>query len=260
MARSSQEWVDYFRWNGSVAMRVPWYLGADLTDAEREAISPSARVFQLGGYAQDRRFMRCAQEWANRSGDSAYPEAIRLLIAEERRHLGVLGRFMEINGIAKIERGCTNGVFRRMRSAFGGLEVSIAVLVTAEILAKVYYPALRNATQSTVLRSICEEVLREEIAHLEFQTEQLACIRVGRSSLALWATTLLHRILFYPTAVVVGLAHRIVLRRAGLTAGAYWAQCRKNFLEALSAMEPHSHLRSRPSSLDKPRVLAGSRQ
>lgn len=242
MAKCSQDWVDYFRWNGSVAMRIPWYLGADLADEGRAAIAHSVQVFQLGENAEGRRFMQYAQQWADRSGDPLYPEAIRLLITEEQRHSGVLGRFMDMNGIARIKRGCSDGIFRRLRNVFGNLEMSIAVLVTAEIIAKVYYPALRDATDSAVLRAICEEVQREEIAHVEFQTEQLARIRTGRSMLGMWATRILHRVLFYPTLFIVGLSHRKVLRRGGLSAKTYLVRSRKMFLEALSAMEPGSRI------------------
>ena len=183
MNRTTQYWVDHFRWNGSVAMRVPWHIGPDLSDEERAAIAHSIQMFQLGENSEGRHLMRYAKEWADRTGDAAYPEAIRMLIVEEQRHAGVLGRFMELNGIARIKRGCTDGIFRRARNMFGSLEVSISVLVTAEIIAKIYYPALSEATASIVLRSICEQIHREEIAHVEFQTEQLARIRAGRPAL-----------------------------------------------------------------------------
>jgi hypothetical protein len=45
-----------------------------------------------------------AREWSQRSGNAAYVETIRALIAEETRHARDLGRFMDINGIARIRR------------------------------------------------------------------------------------------------------------------------------------------------------------
>jgi hypothetical protein len=240
MNRSTQEWVDYFRWNGSVAMRVPWHIGPDLSDAERAAIAHSIQVFQLGENSEGRHLMRYAKEWAKRTGDAAYPEAIRMLIVEEQRHAGVLARFMEINGIARIKSGCTDGVFRRARNLLGSLEISISVLVTAEIIAKIYYPALSEATASTVLQTICEQIHREEIGHVEFQTEQLARIRAGRQAPGMWATRFLHRLLFYPTLMVVGLSHRMVLRRGDLSFWHFFARCHQEFVRDLAAMEPQS--------------------
>jgi hypothetical protein len=250
MNRSTQEWVDHFRWNGSVAMRVPWHIGPDLSDQERTAIAHSIQMFQLGENSEGRHLIRYAKEWAEHTGDAAYPEAIRMLIVEEQRHASVLGRFMEINGIARIKRGCSDGVFWWARNMFGSLEVSISVLVTAEIIAKVYYPALSEATASIVLRSICEQIHREEVAHVEFQTDQLARIRVGRPPYGIWVTRLLHRLLFYPTLMVVGLSHRMVLRRSGISLWRFFARCHREFVRDLAAMEPQvdSTRSKRPAS------------
>jgi hypothetical protein len=238
MNRSTQEWVDHFRWNGSVAMRVPWHIGPDLSDEERAAIAHSIQMFQLGENSEGRHLMRYAKEWAERTGDTPYPEAIRMLIAEEQRHASVLGRFMEINGITRIKRGCSDGIFWWARNLFGTLEVSISVLVTAEIIAKIYYPALSEATASIVLRAICEQIHREEIAHVEFQTEQLARIRVGRPAYGIWATRFFHRLLFYPTLIVVGLSHRMALHRGGLSLWQFFSQCHREFVRNLAAMAP----------------------
>jgi hypothetical protein len=240
--------VDHFRWNGSVAMRVPWHIGPDLSDEERAAIAHSIQMFQLGENSEGRHLMRYAKEWADRTDDAAYPEAIRMLIVEEQRHAGVLGRFMELNGIARIKRGCTDGVFRRARNMFGCLEISISVLVTAEIIAKIYYPALSEATASIVLRAICEQIHREEIAHVEFQTEQLARIRAGRPALGIWATRFLHRLLFYPTLMVVGLSHRMALRRGGLSLWQFFLRWHREFVRDLAAMTPKESSRiTRPN-------------
>jgi hypothetical protein len=241
MNRSTQNWVDHFRWNGSVAMRVPWHIGPDLSGEERAAIAHSIQMFQLGENSEGRHLMRYSKEWASRTGDAAYPEAIRMLIAEEQRHASVLGRFMEINGIARIKRGCTDGIFWRARNLFGSLEVSISVLVTAEIIANIYYPALSEATASIVLRAICGQIHREEIAHVEFQTEQLARIRVGRPVCGIWATRIFHRLLFYPTLIVVGLSHRIALRRGGLSLWQFFSRCHREFVRDLAAMAPQGN-------------------
>jgi len=159
------------------------------------------------------------------------------------RHAGVLGRFMELNGIARIKSGCTDGIFRRARNLFGSLEISISVLVTAEIIAKIYYPALSEATSSIVLRAICDQIQREEIAHVEFQTEQLARIRVARPAFGIWVTRFLHRLLFYPTLMVVGLSHRMTLRRGGLSLRQFFVRCHREFVGDLAAMEPMKNSR-----------------
>jgi hypothetical protein len=239
--RTTQDWIDHFRWNGSVAMRIPWHIGPDLTDADRAAIAHSIQIFQLGENSEGRHLMRYAKEWAARTGDTAYPEAIRMLIGEEQRHANVLGRFMEMNNIARLKHGSSDRIFWQARNFLGNLEISISVLVTAEIIAKIYYPALRDATASIVLREICEQIHREEIAHVEFQTQQLARIRGGRAPYAIWATRLLHRMLFYPTLIMVAMSHRKAMRRASLSQWQFVSRCRREFLRDLAAMEPRRY-------------------
>ena len=99
----------------------------------------SARV-RKGKY-----ILHCAREYAARRRTSAYAEVIELFVREEQRHARDLGRFMDVAGIPRRSRTWPDTVFRRLRQ-LGGLEISISVLITAEIIAKVYYAALREAT------------------------------------------------------------------------------------------------------------------
>src|SRR5258706_385192 len=94
------------------------------------------------------------------AGDYEYIEAIRLFIAEEQRHARDLAHFLQINEIPLVKTTFTDGVFRRLRQILGNLEISIAVLITAEIIAIVYYTALRDATNSQVLQTLCKQILK----------------------------------------------------------------------------------------------------
>jgi len=239
MSRTNQEWVDYFRWNGTVAMRIPWHLGADLHDDERALIARSIAIFQLGESGEGRHLFQYARAWAQRSGDEFYCEAARLHIAEEGRHSAVLRRFMNLNDIGALKAGSSNAIFKTLRNALGSLEISIAVLVSAELIAKVYYPALHMATQSEVLRALCDQIHREEIAHVEFQTEQLARLRLERSDFLSGATRFLHRLLYYPTVWTVWMSHRRVLKVGGLTFATFWSHCSKELKDALASIESH---------------------
>jgi hypothetical protein len=236
---STQRWLAHFHRNACRLLPIPWEAGADLADSDKAAITSSIQAFQLGESSQGRHLMRYAREWAERSGDADYLRAIRALIAEETRHANNLGRFMDLNGIDRIQRRWTDSVFRRLRNVAGTLEISIGVLVTAEIIAKVYYAALRDATKSEVLRTICDQILRDEYKHVEFQTEQLAIMRSNRSAAPLWMTLALHRILFVGTVIVVGWSHRRALARGGYSMGKFWAGCMHEFRRDLAAMRPY---------------------
>jgi hypothetical protein len=131
-----------------------------------------------------------------------------------------------------------------LRNVVGTLEISIGVLVTAEIIAKVYYAALREATDSIVLRAICDQILRDEYKHVEFQTEQLAILRINRRAVLLWATLALHRILFAGTVIVVAWSHRQALTSGGYSARRFWTECMREFRADLESMDPRRHILS----------------
>ena len=236
--RSTREWLEYFRRNRSDLLPVPWEAGAELDPVERRAVARSVQVFQLGEKGEGHHLMRFARGDAERTGDADYVETTRLFIAEEQRHSRDLGRFMALNGIPPLERTWTDGVFRHLRVLLGTLEISIAVLVTAEIIAKVYYPALGDATRSIILRAICDQIVRDERAHVDFQTQQLARLRAGRSALRLAVTRALQRLLFFGTTLVVWAGHRSVFRANGAGFARFWRSCWTEFGSDLAAMDP----------------------
>ncbi len=235
-ARPTRDWIEYFLQNRSHLLPIPWELGAELDEEERAAITSSIQAFQLGESSEGRNLIRYARAWAARSGDADYVEAIGMLIAEEQRHARELGRFMELNHIPCIRRRWTDSVFRRLRNFIGTLEISIGVLVTAEMIAKVYYVALREASQSTILSRICDQILLDEARHVEFQTEQLARLQLGRAAPLLSATLALHQLLFAGATLVVAWSHRATLSRGGFGFRRFWRACVSEF--ASSVLNP----------------------
>lgn len=218
---AGREWLDYFERNACELLDVPWDLAGELTAAEHRAIAASLQIFQLGESSEGRHLSRCAKRYADANDDADYYSAIRLFIREEQRHARDLARFMTQNGIERIQKTFSDSVFRFLRKP-AGLELSIAVLVTAEIVAQVYYPALQQATQSEILHAICEQIIRDETPHVQFQCERLAILRVGRSS---WKRAICHglqRGLMFGTLFVVWAQHRRVFRAAGQGFRSYW--------------------------------------
>jgi hypothetical protein len=78
------------------------------------------------------------------------------------------------------------------------------VLATAEVLAVPFYQALRDATCSSLLRSICSGILRDEAAHLKFQALTLGVIRRPISQQGRAFRSLCHAVLFKGTAYSCG--------------------------------------------------------
>ncbi len=236
---SSLKWRLYYEQNARSLLDIPWQLGADLTRDEVVALAQSLKEFQAGESSEGKHLLRYAQAYATRTGDQEYVAAIRLFIAEEQRHARDLGRFLTLNAIPLLPTTFVDRVFRQLRNLLGGLEVSIGVLITAEMIAKVYYAVVRDATQSIVLRRLCEQILRDELRHVQFQAEQLRKLRADRSWLGLTATMNLQRFLYLGTVLVVWLTHRRAIRRGGPTWFDWWKSCWAEFREAFTPVSPN---------------------
>lgn len=228
---ASREWLDYFRSNAQTLLEIPWAAGPEISDDERARITASLQGFQLGESSEGRNLVRCAKAYADATGDTEYFEAIVLFIKEEQRHARELGRFMDLNGIRRINETWPDTVFRFMRRG-AGLELSVAVLVTAEIIAQVYYPSLREATRSDVLKSICDQIIQDETPHVRFQCERLGLLRSKRSKLLLEMTYLGQRFLFFGTCFVVWPTHSKVLCCSAGGFRGFWHNAWARYFEA----------------------------
>ncbi|WP_165700614.1 4-hydroxy-3-methylbut-2-enyl diphosphate reductase [Alienimonas californiensis] len=230
---TAAEWAACFQANGvrrddpAGPGAIPWPCPAGerrptLSAAERAATLDSIRMFQLGESGTGRFLQRCAAAYVAAGGDPDYPAALREFLAEENRHAAELGRFLDAEGVPRLQRGESRvaGAFRASRRLVPasrlGLEWAIVVLLSAERVAIAYYAALRQATESPALRALCRNVLRDEVRHLRFQSAQLAALRVGRGRVGRAATAAAEGAALWGACAAAYLAHRRVFRRAGM--------------------------------------------
>ncbi len=223
------DWQAYFESNRANLIPVDWSDRYRLTPDEVRTILSSVQQFQLGESSEGRRMLAQAAQYAETSGDHAYLPALRLFVQEEQRHAAELARFLQQQSLPCKEKHWVDDVFRGLRR-LTTLEMSVVVLLTAEVIAVTYYKALQDATQSPTLRTICTQILRDEIKHLEFQSETLAKIRRGRGALAQAITRLLQRVLFTGTLVIVWHEHGTVYRAGGFRLRKFWARNWQRFI------------------------------
>ncbi len=219
---SSVTWRHYFEHNAQTLMPIPWGETGDLSTAERHQIAASVQNFQVGESSEGRHLLQAAQRYAQQVGDGDYVAAIRLFIAEEQRHARDLGQFLDRNHIPLLKTTPQDRAFRWLRRRFNSLEVSIAVLITAEIIATVYYAALREATQSPTLQALCQQILHDEAKHVQFQVERLHYLRRHRPWPLQTLTMTLQRGLFGLTSLAIWPVHQPVFRLAGLSFQEFW--------------------------------------
>jgi hypothetical protein len=223
VAWSSLRWREYFAHNAQHLLDIPWDSTHRLAGAEREAIALSVQEFQLGESSEGRHLLARGRGYARRSGDEDYAPALAAFVAEEHRHARELARFMQLEGIDRVGHAWPDTVFRWLRHR-AGLELSIVVLVTAEIIAKVYYAALRDATGSPVLRRLCDQILADEHAHVRFQCERVAILRRRRMRWLIPLLDAMHRVLMAGTCLVVWHKHGRALRAGGFGFVRFWRE------------------------------------
>ena len=98
---------------------------------------------------------------------------MRYFIKEENTHSAYLAQYMKWHRVPERKRSVLDSIFRRLRQV-NGIRSEVTVLVTAEIIALSYYTALKNATKSSALKSICSQMLHDELPHVVFQSYTLA--------------------------------------------------------------------------------------
>jgi hypothetical protein len=239
--RSSADWCAYFTNNAATLLPIPWERGAEVTPEELRVIAESVQIFQIGESSEGRHLLDRAQDYAARANDPDYVEAVKLFIREEQRHGRDLGRFLTLASVPLLKKAFTDNVFRWLRHR-AGLEVSIAVVLVAEAIANVYYAALHGATQSQALRTLCQQILRDEVAHVSFQSERLAILRRHRSRLYVWIANGLHRFLFGGTLVVVWWKHGPTMRAGGVGFWKYWWSAWRELNVALRQMDARKYV------------------
>lgn len=189
---------------------------------EREILGASLAQFQLGESSDGRHLLAYARRFGDGIGDSWLGEAMALFIQEENRHSFWLGEFLKAQGYPLLRACWSDAVFRVLRKGLGfGLMVS--VLVCAEIVAVPYYSAVRTATTSGWLRSICTRLLQDEAMHLRFQASNLGA--VWRRWKLLRALRVGHKGLMAAICMAVWLDHGDVLRRGGYTRLTFLTTC-----------------------------------
>jgi len=237
---SSQRWVEYFRRNSASLMIIPWELGVSLSAQERRAVESSVPEFQLGESSDGLRFIEMAEHYALQSGDVEYVRALKLFIREEQRHGRELGKVLDLAGIPRISHSWSDVVFRWSRHRCG-LGLSIAILVTAEIIAKIYYIAVRAATTSAPIRRLCDQILQDEVEHIYFQCERLAILRRHWPGFVVRLVHAWHWVFMAGTSVVVWRKHRLLLRRGGYGYFSFSGAVFSELKEAIGIMDPRNY-------------------
>ncbi|MEM8953544.1 MAG: ferritin-like domain-containing protein [Verrucomicrobiota bacterium] len=165
---NTKYWIDYFTNRKDSYQDPDWSQICTLNDPhQKHALGKSLAIFQLGETGGGTRLLRFAQKIATPDQYPNYQEAIQLFIQEEQEHARLLKHLvLHLEG-KLLEQQWSNSVFRRFRGVIN-LEFNIQVLLTAELIAEVYYGLLARYVNDPVVKDVAQKILRDEVKHIAF--------------------------------------------------------------------------------------------
>lgn len=214
---SYKEWNVYFSQNDKQRLAIDFSQERSLPKAVKKQIFPSIREFQKGEGSDGRYLMEAVEAFADKNRLPEYKEAMEWFVKEENWHSSYLKKYMDFHHVSTKEKSFLDRVFRKLRR-LGGVKCEVIVLVTAEMIALTYYDALAQNTDSIALKSICKQMLHDEIPHVMFQSYTLRHFKNNLTD------KLLRVMLMEATLLFVWGAFRNVYRAGGYDLGMFFKE------------------------------------
>lgn len=215
---SQFDWITHFKTNHHHRLQIDFTAEPILAPQEKRLICPSVQRFQMGEASEGRFLLRCAERYAIRNHAPEYLAAMKWFVREENWHSAYLRKYMDYHRIPVRTHSVLNDIFRILRKS-GGLKSEVIVLVTAEIIALSYYRALAESVASPALKSICRQMLKDELPHIVFQSFTLHRLKPRPLE------NLLRILLMEATMTVVWLSMKNVLQAGGYSYRRLAADC-----------------------------------
>jgi hypothetical protein len=224
MFRDLEIWLNHFEYHAQHPRCVPAGLSDVLEPEERRLIARSIAIFQLGEQSEGNALLFSAWRFAKKHNAAPLIRILELFIREQQRHAALLRTFMEDHHLPQKQTDWTDFVFCSLRR-LGGLEFRLYLLITAELIASVFYRALEVATGCQRLKVLCRTLVADELAHVGLESKLLLTLRARRPPFLRGTLRMLHRVFFASTACIVYLTHGAVLRRAGYNMASFLRAC-----------------------------------
>ena len=220
--KDSSAWLDYFERNRLHRPEPDWDRPTPFPPPVAARLARSLAHFQLGESCEGNTLLAGARRtWPD---DPDYIAAMALFVAEEREHARLLEHLVARLGGSLVTKHWTDRCFRMARHALGvGFEIQ--TVVVAEIVGGAYFRLLRS-TGDTVLRQVCELMVRDESQHRRFHVDRVVIAQLRWSPLrrALW--TAQFKLLFRAALLAAWVDHRSALRALGIDRRLFSAEAR----------------------------------
>lgn len=238
---NTQHWISHFEANTRLnhELQLP-DTACDLPEQVRCALARSLAIFQLGESGGGTRLRRYTRSIAALENLQGYQRAVDLFVAEEQSHAALLARTVTHLRGTLLQKQWTNSIFRWMRDLVN-LEFNIQVLLTAELIAEVYFGLLSLRCSDPVVQTVAKKLLRDEMGHLSFQRdflfERLKTLTPAVQRLWRWQFQAIH----FATACVVSWDHRDCLRSLNVTPADFRSRALRCWQSFQSRLERRLH-------------------
>lgn len=213
---NTQRWITHFEQNALITRRISLPdIPCVLPEEIRAPLARSIAIFQLGESGGGTRLRRYARKVAPLEQFRGYMRAMDLFVAEEQGHAALLAQLLDHLGGTRLQKQWTNSVFRTLR-VLVNMEFNIQVLLTAELIAEVYFGHLYLRVDDPAVRLVARKLLSDEMKHLAFQRDFLSERLAALSPAARWLWRLQFRAVHQITARVVAWDHASCFRAIGL--------------------------------------------
>ena len=227
--KDSSAWLGYFERNRLDRPEPDWDRPTPFPPTVAASLARSLAHFQLGESCEGTTLLAGARRhWPD---DPDYVAAMTLFVAEEREHARLLAHLVARLGGTLVTKHWTDRCFTLARHALG-IGFEIQTVVVAELVGGAYFRLLRS-TGDTVLRQVCELMVRDETQHRRFHVDRVVVAQLRWSPLrrALW--TAQFRLMLRAALFAAWFDHRAALRAVGINRRLFFAEARADAREWL---------------------------
>ena len=235
--KDSSAWLAYFRRNRLHRPEPDWDAPTPFPPPVAARLARSLAHFQLGESCEGNTLLTgVRRSWPD---DPDYVAAMALFVAEEREHSRLLKHLVLRFGGTLVTKHWTDRWFALARHALG-LGFEIQAVMVAELVGGAYFRLLRS-TGDSLLRQVCEIMVRDEDQHRRFHVDRVVIAQCRWSSLrrVLWAAQF--RLMFRAALLAAWVDHRSALRAVGISRRLFFAEGRadaRDWLLSRAAASP----------------------
>lgn len=231
-------WIAHFAQNRERRTEPDWTVPVKIRPEVVAPLVRSLEQFQLGDGGGPASLIAYDAE-RFRSQTAEMRAIVDLWFAEEREHSRLLGCAVDRFGGRRITSHWSFTAFCQCRRALG-VRFELQILLLTEIVSTAYYRMMRRHCEDPAVRSMCEQILRDEAGHVSFHGDRLAA--EGRSPRGLLGALWTAQFWLYghAAATMLWINHGKCLTSLGGSRAEYYREVRhglRRFTRSLSRRE-----------------------